>query len=198
MFSDAFHHDHPRLCALRQPTPVQERPVVLSSLLFCFDRKVVVGDEEVDGFGVAFLAFGEGVSPSHQAAQACAQCSKPAFHMIGFTLFFAAAAMGSARKSNAVGFPEVAARGPSRVVPGEWPRAERRRSPGCDLPACRPRSGGSGGTGPPTASRCSISLPQSSRVRPAQARRPFHSARACPPAAAESRFFSPAHLRMVL
>ena len=42
--------------------------VVLSSLLLCPDLEVVVGDEKMDGFGVAFFALGKGVGPTHQAA----------------------------------------------------------------------------------------------------------------------------------
>ena len=62
------------------------------------------------------LAFGEGESPAHKAAQALAQGAEPAFGMVGLPFGLAAQTVRALGKGFFVGQPEVAARGPATVV----------------------------------------------------------------------------------
>ena len=70
----------------------------------------------MDRFEVAFDAFGEGVGPAHQPAQAGTQRAKPAFGVIGLALGLAAETMGAWWKSTLVGQPEITARGAAAVI----------------------------------------------------------------------------------
>lgn len=82
------------------------------------DLEVVVGDEEVNGFGVALDTFGKRVAAAYDPAQACSQGAKPAFHVVGLAFFLAAAAVRSTRKGDGVGVLEVAAGGAAGVILG--------------------------------------------------------------------------------
>ena len=86
--------------------------VVLWTLLLCLDFEVVVGDEEVDGLGVAPLASGKGAGAAREPAHPRPQSAKPALHVVGLAFLLAAAAaaaaVGSGRKRAGVSLPKVA------------------------------------------------------------------------------------------
>ena len=81
----------------------------------------------MDGVEVVLGVLGERVSFSHQAADPRPQGAKPAFHVIGFALLLAAAAMRARGKGRPVGFPQITAAGAAAVSFGQS-RAQVRRT----------------------------------------------------------------------
>ena len=73
----------------------------------------------MDGIQVVLRVFREGVSLTHQAAQAGAQGAKPAFDVVGFSLRFATAAVSPLWERGGVSLPEVAAGGAAPVALGQ-------------------------------------------------------------------------------